>query len=40
VLRARRSHEAVHLRELAAHGKRTALEPWHTDVLAADPVAA
>ena len=40
VLRARRSHEAVHLRELAAHGKRTALEPWHADVLAADPVGA
>ena len=38
VLRARRSHEAVHLRELAAHGKRTALESWHADVLAADPV--
>jgi arsenite-transporting ATPase len=36
VLRARRSHEAVHLRELTAHGKRTALEPWH----AADPVGA
>ena len=40
VLRARRSLEAVHLRELAAHGKRTALEPWHADVLAADPVGA
>lgn len=40
VLRARRSHEAVHLRELATHGKRTALEPWHADVLAADPVGA
>ena len=40
VLRARRSHEALHLRELAAHGKRTALEPWHADVLAADPVGA
>jgi len=22
----------------AAHGKRTALEPWHADILAADPV--
>jgi arsenite-transporting ATPase len=40
VLRARRSHEAVHLRELAADGKRTALEPWHADALAADPVGA
>jgi arsenite/tail-anchored protein-transporting ATPase len=40
VLRARRSHEAVHLRELAAHGKRTALEPWQADVLTADPVGA
>jgi len=40
VLRARRSHEAVHLRELATHGKRTALEPWHADMLAADPVGA
>lgn len=40
VLRARRSHEAVHLRELATHGKRTALEPWHAGVLAADPVGA
>ena len=37
MLRGRRSHEAVHLRELAAHGKRTALEPWHADVLDADP---
>ena len=40
VLRARRNHEAVHLRELAAHGKRTVLEPWHVDILAADPVGA
>jgi arsenite-transporting ATPase len=40
VLRARRSHEAVHLRELATHGKRTALEPWHADVPAADAVGA
>ncbi|HEX4912540.1 MAG TPA: arsenical pump-driving ATPase [Vicinamibacterales bacterium] len=32
VLRARRHHEAVHLRELASHGKRTVLEPWHADV--------
>jgi arsenite-transporting ATPase len=40
VLRARRSHEAVHLRELATHGKRTAVEPWHADVLAANPVGA
>ena len=40
VLRARRSHEAVHLRELAAHGKRTSLEPWHADVLAAHPIGA
>jgi arsenite-transporting ATPase len=40
VLRARRSHEAVHLRELATHGTRAALEPWHADVLAADSVGA
>jgi arsenite-transporting ATPase len=40
VLRARRSHETVPLRELAMHGKRTALEPWHADMLAADPVGA
>jgi len=40
VLRARRNHEAVHLRELAAHGKRTVLEPWHVDILATDPVGA
>ena len=40
VLRARRSHEAVHLRELATHGKRTVLEPWHADILAADLVRA
>ena len=40
VLRARRSHEAVHLRELAIHGKRTVLEPWHADILASDFVGA
>ena len=40
VLRVRRNHEAVHLRELATHGKRTALEAWHADTLAADPVGA
>ena len=40
VLRARRSDEAVRLRELANHGKRTALEPWHADILAADLVRA
>ena len=40
VLRARRNHEAVHLRELATHGKRTVLEPWHVDILAVDPVSA
>jgi arsenite-transporting ATPase len=40
ILRARRNHEAAHLRELATHGKRTALEPWHADILAADPVGA
>ena len=34
VLRARRSHEAVHLRELGGHGQRTVLEPWHVDILA------
>jgi len=36
-LRARRSHEAVHLRELASHARRTALEPWHADVMAIAP---
>jgi len=40
VLRARRSHEFVHIHELAAHGRRTALEAWHADVHAADPVGA
>lgn len=40
VLRTRQNHEAVHLRELATHGKRTVLEPWHADVPAADPVGA
>jgi GTPase SAR1 family protein len=35
VLRGRRSHEAEHLCELASHARRTALEPWHADVLAA-----
>jgi arsenite-transporting ATPase len=40
VLRARRNHEAAHLRELATHGKRTVLEPWHVDILAPDPVGA
>lgn len=37
VLRARRSHEAAHLRELAAHGKRTALEPWHAEIMTVAP---
>jgi arsenite-transporting ATPase len=37
VLRARRSHEAVHLRGLASHARRTALEPWHADVMAVAP---
>jgi arsenite-transporting ATPase len=40
VLRARRSDEAVHLRELATHARLAALEPWHADVLSADPVGA
>lgn len=40
VLRTRRSHEAVHLRELAQHTRRAALEPWHDDVRALGPVAA
>jgi arsenite/tail-anchored protein-transporting ATPase len=40
VLQSRRNHEAIYLRELAAHAKRTVLEPWHVDVLAADPVGA
>jgi arsenite-transporting ATPase len=40
VLRARRNHEAVHLRELAAHGKRTAVEPCHADAVAPDLVGA
>ena len=37
VLRARRRHEAAHLRELASHSRRRALEPWHADVMAAVP---
>ena len=40
VLRARRAHEAVHLRELASHAKRTAIEPWHADVPASIPIGA
>jgi arsenite/tail-anchored protein-transporting ATPase len=40
VLRARRSHEAAHLRELAGHARHTALEPWHADVMAAIPTPA
>jgi arsenite/tail-anchored protein-transporting ATPase len=32
VLRARRSQEAPHLRELATHVGRTAIEPWHSGV--------
>jgi len=40
VLRSRRNHEAVHLRELATHGKRTVVEPWHADVLVTVPVGA
>ena len=30
-------HEAMHLRELASHTRRTALEPWHADVMAVAP---
>ena len=37
VLRARRSHEAVHLRDLASHARRTAMEPWHADVMVVAP---
>jgi arsenite-transporting ATPase len=40
VLRARRSQEAVHLCELAAHARHMALEPWHDDVLVTAPVPA
>ena len=40
VLCARRAHEAVHLRELAIHAKRTAIEPWHADVPASIPIGA
>lgn len=36
VLCSRRNHEAVYLRELATHGKRTVLEPWRADVLDGD----
>jgi arsenite/tail-anchored protein-transporting ATPase len=39
VLRARRSLEGAHLRELAAHARQTALEPWH-DLLVSSPVPA
>lgn len=38
VLSARRSHEAIHLRELAVHAGRLALEPWQAHVFASDPV--
>ena len=31
VLRGRRSHEAQHLRELATHAVRVAIEPWHAE---------
>ena len=37
VLVGRRRQEAVHLRELASHAERTAIEPWHAEALAADP---
>jgi arsenite/tail-anchored protein-transporting ATPase len=37
VLRGRRSHEAGHLRELAGHAARTAIEPWQAAVAAAEP---
>ena len=40
VLRARRAHEAVHLRELASHAKQTAIEPWHANVPASIPIGA
>jgi hypothetical protein len=34
------SHDAVHIRDIGTHVKRIALEPWHADILAADPVGA
>ncbi len=34
VLRARRAHEAVHLREVAAHARRVVLVPWRADAAA------
>ncbi|MFO0601710.1 MAG: arsenical pump-driving ATPase [Polyangiales bacterium] len=34
VLRARRAHEAAHLREVAAHARRVVLVPWRTDAAA------
>jgi arsenite/tail-anchored protein-transporting ATPase len=40
VLRARRSLEGAHLRELAAHARQMALEPWHDDVLVSSAVPA
>ena len=38
VLGARRGAEARHLRELATHASRVALEPWRAEVLATEPV--
>ena len=38
VLRARRGQEALHLRELATHDRRTATEPWHAGVFAEEAV--
>ena len=35
-----RGHEAVHLRELVTRGKRTALEPSHANILAAESAGA
>jgi len=40
VLQARRRLEGAHLRELAAHARHMALEPWHNDVLVSSPVPA
>lgn len=39
VLRARQAHEAAHLRELAAHASRIALDPWRDDAAATSAAA-
>jgi hypothetical protein len=40
VLVSRRSHEATHLRELAAHAEHIVLEPWAPPTLRRSPAQA